>query len=54
MLCALCRPCAAQQDSLLGREGSEEMRGAWLATVAGLDWPCVDDPAIVQLSLIHI
>ena len=48
MLCALCRPCAAQQDSLLGREGSEEMRGAWLATVAGLDWPCVDDPAIVQ------
>ena len=26
----------------------DEFRGAWLATVGGIDWPDAEDPAIVQ------
>ena len=37
---------SAQSENLLPR--NEEFRGAWLATVAGLDWPDVDEPAIIQ------
>ena len=45
-LCALVRPGRAQSDSLL--PNNDEFRGAWLATVAGLDWPDCNDPAIIQ------
>ena len=37
---------SAQSENLLPR--NEEFRGAWLATVAGLDWPDADEPAIIQ------
>ena len=45
-LCALPFSGAAQTEAFT--PGAEEVRGAWLATVAGLDWPCVDDQAIIQ------
>lgn len=37
---------AGQAESLV--VVNDEFRGAWLATVAGLDWPSCDDHAIVQ------
>ena len=45
-LAALFQTGRAQADFLLPQ--NEEFRGAWLATVAGLDWPSCDDPAIIQ------
>jgi len=45
-LYALMFPLRAQDESL--QPCKEEFRGAWLATVAGLDWPDSNDPAIIQ------
>lgn len=45
-LCVLPFSGAAQTEAFT--PAAEEVRGAWLATVAGLDWPCVDDQAIIQ------
>jgi uncharacterized lipoprotein YddW (UPF0748 family) len=40
-------PAFGQQEAADVQE-TEELRGAWLATVAGLDWPCIDDLSIIQ------
>ena len=45
-LCGIGFRTAAQTESLV--VVSDEFRGAWLATVAGLDWPDVNDHAIIQ------
>ena len=39
-------PAYAQQGN--GHDAEREFRGVWIATVAGLDWPDVDQPPIVQ------
>ena len=42
----VCTRTLAQQDTVMQHDNSpEEIRGAWLATVAGLDWP---EAAIIQ------
>ena len=46
-LLTACFHALAQQDANpIPRDG--EFRGVWIATVAGLDWPDVNQPAIVQ------
>ena len=45
----VCTRALAQQDTVMQHDNSpEEIRGAWLATVAGLDWPDCDEAAIIQ------
>ncbi len=46
LLCFFAPRASAQAESL--SPAKEEFRGAWLATVAGLDWPDCNEPAIIQ------
>lgn len=52
VFCIFSLSCPARTAA--GEEGGTEMRGAWIATVGGLDWPDSRDDAIVQqLKLIE-